>query len=226
MASFEQHVNGAVIGTGVMLTPVYSANIISINEALAILAFGTIGGVLPDLDSEKSKPIQISFKIISVILPFIAILFFSKEMSIVSILTTWFITSMILHFLFFRAFINLTVHRGIFHSIPMGLFIGQLTIVILHNIFSIDIIQSTLCGIFLFFGFIIHLILDELVSLNALGIHMKRSLGSALKVYDKKNLKGTLIVYVLIVLSFIIFPLEVDVLFDVLNELDTLQFNS
>jgi len=226
MASFEQHINGAVIATGVMLTPVYSANIISINEALALLAFGTIGGILPDLDSENSKPIQISFKIISVILPFIVILFISGNMSIVGILTTWLITSAILHFLFFRAFINLTVHRGIFHSIPMGLLLGQVTIMMLNTIFSIDIILSTLSGIFLFFGFIIHLVLDELVSLNALGLYMKKSLGSALKVYDKRNLKGTLILYLLIILSFVLFPLEIDILFDLLDELSTLTFKS
>lgn len=226
MASFEQHVNGAVIATGVMLTPVYAAQIISINEALALLAFGTIGGVLPDLDSESSKPIQISFKIISVILPFIAILFISGNMSIVGILTTWIITSMILHFVFFKAFINLTIHRGIFHSIPMGLLLGQITIILLDNIFDVDIILATLSGIFLFFGFIIHLILDELVSLNALGLYMKKSLGSALKMYDKRNIKGTVILYFLVILSFVLFPLEIDVLFDLLDELSTLTFNS
>jgi hypothetical protein len=222
MASFEQHINGAVISTGIMLTPVYAAEIVTINQALAILAFGTIGGILPDIDSENSKPIQIAFKIISTLLPFVAILFFAKDMSIFSILLIWFSTSLILHFLFFKAFINVTIHRGIFHSIPMGLLMGQLTIIILHNLFFTEIIQATLCGIFLFFGFIIHLILDEIVSLNVLGLYMKKSLGSALKIYDKKNIKGTIILYILITISFLLFPLEIDILFELLNEIQAL----
>lgn len=71
MASFEQHVNVAVIATGVTIVPFYSSGVVDTSQSLVLLAFGVFGGVLPDLDSDSSKPVQIAFRILSIFLPFL-----------------------------------------------------------------------------------------------------------------------------------------------------------
>lgn len=224
MASFEQHVNIAVIATGVLIAPLFSSGLIDTNQALILLSLGLLGGVLPDLDSDNSKPVQIFFKIISIFFPLLLILSLSDNLPILHLIGIWLLSSAILHLLFSQLFLKLTVHRGIFHSIPMGILFAQLTILIFLHLLTFDLTFSTISGIFLFFGFFIHLLLDELISLNMIGLKMKKSLGTAMKFYDKNNKVGTLILYGFIIILFTSIPLEKDVYLDVFEALISMKF--
>ncbi|MBN2782576.1 MAG: metal-dependent hydrolase [Campylobacterales bacterium] len=215
MASFEQHVNGAVISSGVLIVPLHSASIIQTTESIILLALALIGGVLPDLDSDNSKPIQIVFKIVSIFLPLIVILAIPNDLSIFYLVIYWLLSTLILRITLFQLFISFTTHRGIFHSIPMGIVFAQITTYILYKAFDYDLIFSTISGAFLFFGFIVHLLLDEIVSLNALGIRVKKSFGTAFKFYDSQNIMGTLLLYIFIILFFIYLPIKIDIFLDI-----------
>ncbi|MEA2049998.1 MAG: metal-dependent hydrolase [Campylobacterota bacterium] len=223
MASFEQHVSGAVITSGVVVTPLYSAGIVDMNQSLALLAFGIIGGVLPDMDSDNSRPVQISFRILSIFLPLIAVLSLANSQSVLSILGFWAVSSLILHFVVFRSFLNMTVHRGVFHSVPMGLLLGYLFIVLFRDIMKYDELFAVLCGIFVFIGFIVHLLMDELISLNALGLSIKKSFGTALKFYDKNNLYGTGIIYLAILALIFLYPIEFDIFVEIFESFENIK---
>lgn len=211
MASFEQHVNGAVIASGIAIVPLYSASLLDVHQSLIVLGLGIVGGVLPDLDSDNSKPLQIVFKIFSIFFPLFIVLSLSKDTSLVEMIAYWLLSSLFLHITIFKLFTKLTSHRGIFHSIPMGVMFGLATTHIFYSMLGYQLIFSTIAGIFLSFGYMVHLLLDELVSLNALGLHIKKSLGTALKLYDKNNKFGTLIVYSIIGLFLYKSPISTDV---------------
>jgi hypothetical protein len=198
VASFQQHVNTAVIATGVIVTPLHSAGLINITQSFILLAFGLLGGVLPDLDSDNSKPIQVVFKIFSIFSPLIVLLTVAKDFSLLNMIFVWFISSLLLHLVLFKLFLSLTRHRGVIHSIPMGVLFAQFTTVFFLFTLEFDIDFSYIAGLFLFFGFLTHLILDEIISLNSLGLRVKRSLGTALKLYDAENWRGSIVIYVLI----------------------------
>ena len=198
MASFEQHVNGAVIATGVMIVPLHTASIIDVTQSLIVLGLGLVGGVLPDLDSDNSKPIQIVFKIISIFFPLIIVLSIPNNLPLLYLVGYWLLAIFILRITLFKLFMSFTSHRGIFHSIPMGVVFAQITTLIFYKIFHFELTFSTIAGIFLLFGFLVHLLLDEFVSINVLGVKMKKSLGTAFKLYDKGNLIGTLLLYLFI----------------------------
>ena len=219
MASFEQHVNGAVIATGVVIAPLYSASLIDATQSIIVLALGIVGGVLPDLDSDNSKPIQIVFKMFSIFFPLIVLLSISKNLSLAYLIGFWLISTLVLRLTIFKLFLLLTSHRGIFHSIPMGVVFGQITTIIFYKFLHYDLIFSTIAGIFLLFGFLVHLLLDELVSLNALGMSIKKSFGTAFKLYDKNNLLGTLMLYIFIGAFFYFIPVRGDVFIDIFNVL-------
>lgn len=223
MASFAQHVNTAVVISGIAIAPLYGSALIDINQALALLFFGLIGGILPDIDLENSKPIQMASSILSIFIPLLAILTLLESLSISKMLFIWFLSSLVLHFIIFRILLNLTVHRGIIHSIPMGLFFAQILVIIFHHVLHFQELFSLLCGIFLFFGFIIHLLLDELISLNALGMHFKKSLGSALKLYEKENLLGSVVLYIAIIILTISYPINSDHIITIYNAFMTLN---
>jgi len=217
MASFEQHLSISVIVSGVTLIPLATSGMVSTTELFVLLGVGLIGGIMPDLDSDNSKPIQIAFKIFSITFSLFILLLLDDHFSLFQLLLGWIISSLIFYYGIFRTFTSLTVHRGIFHSIPMGIFLAQTTIILFYNFLNFNIRFATLAGFFIFFGIIIHLLLDELVSLNLLGISIKKSFGSALKLYDSKNITGTLILYILIILLFIYIPFDTDVLIDLAN---------
>lgn len=220
MASFQQHVNVTVIMTGIVIVPLNASGILDINQSLIVLFLGLIGGILPDLDSDNSKPIQISFKILSIFFPLLVLLSVAKDLSLAYMLGIWLVSSLFLHFVMFKIFLNITVHRGVFHTIPMAFLFGELVIFLFYNVLDFKLTFSTIAGIFTIFGFLIHLILDEFISLNLLGIGVKKSFGTALKLYEKNNIIGTSILYILVV-SFAYF-IDIDTKIFV-NILETFQ---
>ena len=215
MASFEQHVNGAVIATGVVIAPLHAASLIDVEQSLIALALGLVGGILPDLDSDNSTPIQIVFKILSIFLPLLAILTFTNGLPLAHLMGIWLVSGFILHLTLFKFFLSLTTHRGVIHSIPMGIVLAQGTTYIFYYTLEYDIIFSTIAGGFLLFGFIVHLLLDEFVSLNLLGFNIKKSFGSALKFYDRDNILGTVFLYIAIGVLFYFTPIKIDVFVDI-----------
>ena len=161
MATFEQHVNIAVIITGITIAPIYASGVISTSEAFVLLTLGLIGGILPDLDSDTSKAVQIAFKIMSTFLPLLLLLSTSETLPLVDMIVIWLISGVILQIIFTKLFLNFTTHRGIFHTIPMGILFGLLIISLFENYLNYNLYFATLAGIFLFLGFNIHLLLDE-----------------------------------------------------------------
>lgn len=206
MASFEQHVNGAVIGGGLLTVLLHSSTQITMEQSSIFLGLSILGGVLPDLDSDNSKPVDITFRILSIFLPLLFLLNLTSDFTIITFLIAWGLSTGLLYLAFKFLFLNLTVHRGIFHSIPMGVFFAQITILSLYYFVEVELYFATLCGLFLFIGFLIHLLLDELVSLNALGMSIKKSFGTALKLYDRNNKIGTIVLYGLILVQTYFIP--------------------
>ena len=198
--------------------------LLTVEQSLIALFFGILGGVAPDLDSDTSQPVQSVFTLFSITLPLILILSFHTTFSIIKMLLIWSFATLILKMIFFKIFLSLTRHRGIFHTIPMGLLFAQLVILLCFKFFHINTDTSFIYGFFMFFGFFIHLLLDEVYSVNVLGIKIKKSFGTALKLYDKNNKIGTLILYIFIILLWYILPNSDALLSSLQNALQTMKF--
>lgn len=226
MASFEQHINGAVLASGLLIAPLHSASILDINQSLIALSLGILGGILPDIDLDNSKPIQISFRILSLFIPLLILLLISSDISFLTMFFIWVLSSITLYIIFFKLILSLTIHRGIFHSIPMAILFGQISTTILIYLFGYDITFSTIAGMFLSFGYLIHLILDEIVSLNVFGMSIKNSFGTAFKIIDNQNMIGTFFVYLLIVALFIFIPNDYEKVLEVFKLLSQIKLSA
>jgi len=225
MASFEQHINITVLATGMLIVPLNASGIFDIEHSFIALCLGVLGGILPDLDSDNSRPIQIAFKIISIFLPLLLLIALAdKHFTVLYMIGIWIVASLILRITLLKFFVTITKHRGIFHSIPMGIVFAQLTAISFFYSFGYSKFFATMAGFFLFFGFIIHLLLDELVSLNALGIKVKKSFGTALKLYSKQNPLGTALLYLFMIIFYFIFPLEKAPFLEIFHVLKNIQF--
>lgn len=90
------------------------------------------------------------------------------------------------YFLLF-IFTSLTSHRGVFHSILAAIFFALLAACISYYFLKQGAVFSWLSGSFISIGFIIHLLLDEIYSVDLSNARMKRSFGSALKLYGYRS---------------------------------------
>jgi hypothetical protein len=90
-------------------------------------------------------------------------------------------------------FARFTVHRGIFHSLLAALFFWFLTTAVTYHVFALSPFHAWLTGAFVGLGYVIHLGLDELYSVDLMGASIKKSFGTALKVVSLTNIKATIV---------------------------------
>ena len=110
-----------------------------------------------------------------------------------------------------------TKHRGLFHSLPAAIVSGLTLGVIIDYFTTSSDALVWFYVTFMFLGFILHLVLDEVYSVNLLGASFKRSFGTAMKLGDKKNLVGTALLYIAAALLFTINP-PIESVLDVLGD--------
>ncbi|MFK5977032.1 MAG: metal-dependent hydrolase [Sulfurovum sp.] len=209
MALFIQHVNVSVIASGVIIVPLHSAGMLSSGESMLVLGLGVIGGMLPDLDANNSTPTGIMFRLSSIFLPLLILLSIHQTLPILYIILIWGVASFALNYILFEIFLKLTTHRGIFHTIPMGVLFGEVTILISQNLAGMSATFSSIAGFFVFFGFLSHLILDEIYSIDFKAMKLKSSLGTAFKFYDTNNGIGTFFLYILVIYIYTISPIDI-----------------
>jgi 4-amino-4-deoxy-L-arabinose transferase-like glycosyltransferase len=65
---------------------------------------------------------------------------------------------------------------------------------------------SWLIAFFVFLGFVLHLVLDELYSVDFMGYRLKRSFGTALKLFDFKERLSSAVIIVGIVVTWFFTP--------------------
>ncbi|WP_350562145.1 metal-dependent hydrolase [Psychrobacter sp. CAL346-MNA-CIBAN-0220] len=200
MANFNTHLNGAFAVSGILGLTIYKAGLIDDSGFLICVALGTIGGLLPDLDSDNSTPIKLGFNIASFVFAFGLVMHWRSELSLLSLLLLWLVGYGFMRYVVFRLFTSMTVHRGIIHSVPymaiLGLGLVCLNYYALHNPVNI----SWFYGLFLFGGAMVHLLLDEMYSVNLSGMTLKRSAGTAMKFYRHQDCWWYLLLYALLAL--------------------------
>lgn len=203
--------------SGLAATCALAANIATHEQMLAYLGLGTLGSLLPDLDADNSMPVQISFTLASIILAF-AVMFLLTDTfpSIAEMLAVWFATYLSFRWLVFALFTRLTTHRGIFHSIPAAVFFGMLTAIAAEHVFAQPALQSWLSGSFVAFGYLVHLILDEIYSVNLFGMRTRRSLGSALKLWSPGSHAASVYLYAACIAAALLTPAQ-DTFFRVIS---------
>ena len=155
----------------------------------------SVGGMLPDIDIKTSRSFQDCMSITAYIASMLVILRAStmdvtvEMLSIIGaavfIAVKYGIGNLIQTF---------TVHRGMIHSIPFAVLCGEILFLTTAGDTSIRILKAA--GLSL--GFLSHLLLDEIYSVDVVKLNTKKSFGTALKFGMWKNLKLTVTLYFLL----------------------------
>lgn len=198
MANFNTHLNVAFAASGIAALTVYKAGLIEDSSFLLCVALGTMGGLLPDLDSDNSTPIKLGFNITSFIFAFGLVMHWRDDLSLLALVALWLAGYAFMRYVVFNIFTTLTVHRGVIHSVPYMAILGLGLTCLAYFGLQLPLTASWFYGLFLFGGAMVHLALDELYSVNLMGMKMKRSSGTAMKFYQHKDKWWYLLLYVLL----------------------------
>jgi hypothetical protein len=188
MANFNTHFTVAAGASSVLSATLLSMEIVSPEEAVIAFFLGTLGGLLPDVDSAHSTSIKVGFNVLSVLMTIMVI--FVKT-SVYSLIEMFIVASLVfvgIRYAFLEMFRKISKHRGMFHSIPVALIWGIVISILMHFSFGLNSLVSWVYGFMVTTGYFVHLILDETYSVDLGNRRVKKSLGTAFKLGKfKKN---------------------------------------
>ena len=186
MANFTTHIVVGTIVSGGLATLTLAADVIAPENLVAVTMAGSLGSVLPDIDLKDSRPSRALFAGLAVFFSFAVLFHFASRLSIAEMWILWVGTLLLVRYGVHTLFHRFSVHRGIWHSIPAGLACGFATAVVFYYGLGRHDGVAWLAGGFLFLGYLTHLILDEIYSVDVMGVYVKRSFGTAVKVIDPR----------------------------------------
>ena len=191
MANFSTHVTIATVAcTGTALVAV-NVQLISNGDMPWLIFLGTLGGLLPDIDASNSRPVKLLFNVLALMGVAAALHAFKDGYAPNPLLLIVAGTYLFIRYVMFALFNALTVHRGVFHSVLAALFFALLMTCISYHFLHWDVLHAWLNGIFIAVGFIVHLLLDELYSVDLSNSRMKNSFGTALKLFSYDNMTAS-----------------------------------
>jgi len=191
MANFGTHLAVGSVASGLAATAGMASNLIPNDQLLTLTLAGIVGSVLPDVDLEKATPSRMLFGGLGVIFAFVALFNFERQYSIVELWLVWMAVYLGIRHGVYYGFHKRTTHRGIFHSLLAGAVFAGITAIIFHRVFNETALMSWAAGFFVFYGFVVHLLLDEFSSVDFEGKKIKKSLGSALKLFDYNSVRSS-----------------------------------
>ncbi|MCA9115044.1 MAG: metal-dependent hydrolase [Planctomycetaceae bacterium] len=202
MAAYREHVTvSGLIGTFYGLLAVLVLDFTPVQAALAAI-LTWVAGMLPDLDSQSGKPVREIFGLFSAVIPMALIGRFLRlggnaETAILLAIILW----ALIRYGGSALLSRISVHRGMFHSIPALLISAELTF-LCYQSDSPNVKFLMAAGVAL--GFLSHLILDEAYSVEFSGVRVRlnKSAGSALKVFGKRMGPNVVVWSMLVVLTY------------------------
>ena len=163
-------------------------------SSLVAAGLCSFAGMLPDIDSDTSK----SYQECIYLLAGIGCILTVSRLRYHGLDTDFAMFGGAMMLLFIRFGVGswiktITVHRGMIHSVPMAILSGQLTFFAVTGTLEERLLKAAALTI----GFLSHLILDEIYSIDSTGakLRLKKSFGTALKWTNPKKPAPVAVIY-------------------------------
>ncbi len=185
MANFQTHFTGAVVVSGIGASAALTTGLFTPGDVIILWLLGSFGGLLPDIDADDSIAIRVIFNLFGITLAFFSIFWLYQDVSILSLWGFAALTFTLTRFVLMPIFEQFTVHRATLHSITAALLFGLVTVCI-ADILGEAPVFAWATGLFISAGMLLHLLLDELYSVDLTNVRIKRSFGTAFKLVDTR----------------------------------------
>ncbi|MFV0368672.1 MAG: metal-dependent hydrolase [Hyphomicrobiaceae bacterium] len=184
MANFTTHIGAGTVQAGVLGTLTLAADVVAPENIIAVTLAGVLGSVLPDIDLKDSRASRMMFAGLGVFASFVVLFAFATQYSVAELMLLWLGTLVFVRYGMHALFHKLSVHRGVWHSLLAGVFWAAVTATTLKYVLGRHEGVAWLGAGFLFLGYLQHLVLDEIYSVDVMNRRIKTSFGTALKFYD------------------------------------------
>ena len=191
MANFNTHLlvaSAASLGAALVAVNVH---LIADTDMPWLIFLGILGGLLPDIDASNSRPVRLLFTVLALLGAAAALHALKSHYSPYPLLLILAGAYLSIRYGLFALFNALTVHRGVFHSVLAALFFALLMTCISYHFLHRNALHAWLDGFFIALGFVVHLLLDEVYSVDLSNSRMKSSFGTALKLYSYNNMAAS-----------------------------------
>lgn len=199
MANFQTHLGGAALGGGLVATSVLVTGMMTLQQSVTGWLLVMLGGLLPDIDSDHSNIVRGLFTVFGGVAAIATVLALENRVGIAVLWLVGAISFIFVRYGLWYVFARFTAHRGIYHSLLAGVFFAVLIAAVCWQLIGLSEKQSWLMAICLFIGFIIHLVLDECYSVDLVSVRLKKSFGTAMKLFDYDNIGNSLMMLALVV---------------------------
>lgn len=202
MAGYREHISvsgllGVGYGAGATLALGFSPT-----QGMLSAVLTWVAGMLPDVDAEGGKPIRELFAVVAVIGPLMLMRSFDdfggdSERAMLMAMGLY----GAIRYGGAALLSRLSVHRGMFHSIPALIIAAELTFLCYrHSDLSVRLLMAGAVAV----GFFSHLTLDEMYSVQWDGtrVKLKRSAGTAMKFVGKRFVPNAICYGLLMFLSY------------------------
>jgi hypothetical protein len=196
---------GTVV-SGALATVTLAADVVAPENVVAVTLAGVLGSVLPDIDLKDSRPSRAMFAGLGVFFSFAVLFSLERQYSIAEMLVLWLGTLLLVKYVAQGFFHRLSVHRGTWHSLLAGIFCACVTAIVYNTLLGRHDGVAWLAAGFLLIGYLTHLILDEIYSVDIMDTRIKASFGTALKLADLRYPRATTAMAVATVLAFVMAP--------------------
>lgn len=186
MANFTTHIAAGTVVSGVLATLTLAADVVAPENLIAVTMAGVLGSVLPDIDLKESRPSIAMFAGLGIFFSFAVLFTFATRYSVAELWILWLGTLLLVRYGLHALFHRMSVHRGIWHSLLAGLFTAAATAVVFKHVLGRHEGVAWLGAGFLFVGYLVHLALDEIYSVDVMDIRIKSSFGTAMKIFDSR----------------------------------------
>jgi len=204
MAGFKTHITtSTILGIGYGAAAYWQ---FGLRPSTCILASGlcSVSGMLPDIDSDSGRPLRESLSFAAAVVPMAMIDRFRAIWPGITLETLILASGAIylaIRFGLGAILKHLTVHRGMFHSLPAAAISGEAAFLI-FGCEQLNLRYFVAGAVVL--GFMSHLILDEIWSVEMKrGVpHLKSSFGTAMKFWGQAAGPNVLTYAMLMAMSF------------------------
>lgn len=199
MADFRTHLSVAVGGGALLALGGWQAALWTPAEALPLAVLTAFGGILPDIDSDHSHAIRLIFTLVAVLAVVAGALLLQGQVTPGALLVACGGLYVGVRYTFGALFKRFSVHRGIWHSLLASTLCGALISVASYQWLAQSAGMAWAQGLALIVGGVIHLLLDEIYSVDLVGSRIKRSFGTAFKLFDYREPGNSAIMLALVV---------------------------
>jgi len=206
MANFPTHIAIGTLVSGTLATLTLAVDAVAPENLVAVTLAGVLGSVLPDIDLKESRPARAMFSGLAVFFAFAVLFTVAGHYSVAEMLILYVGTLLAVRYGAKYVFFKMSYHRGIWHSILAAAFVSFATAAAYYYVLKRPDAVSWLAAGFMFIGYMTHLALDEIYSVDVMDTRIKASFGTAIKFVDRKHWGHTSAMAAATVLAFLMTP--------------------